>query len=215
MYLPSYLEISLYCTVQCTYPCTLDLLVCVDHSFYNRFFSCFAGFLKSVFTNVSQYFFCYFYSCCFVNFFLHFACFFFFGCILVFLCYSIDAVSLSFLLFDSLFWVFFFTNRSGISIFSCSACSFTLALSLSLFLFFLSPSLTLSLSLCPPVQGARPRTRRVARMCSQMGSNPLGCWSTSGFKSNCLIRAPSQPFCHGSVRGHKAKVKRWTIFLKK
>ena len=142
MYLPSYLEISLYCTVDipvlkiyvlisllaslflfvvifliyvspklsgdltvlfCTYPCTLDLLVCVDHSFYNRFFSCFAGFLKFVFTNVSQYFFCYFYSCCFVNFFLHFACFFFFGCILVFLCYSIDAVSLSFLLFDSLF----------------------------------------------------------------------------------------------------------------
>ena len=83
------------------------------------------------------------------------------------------------------------------------------ALNLSLFLFFLSPSLTLSLCLSvPPVQGARPRTRRVARMCSQMGSNPLGFWSTSGFKSNCLIRAPSQPFCHGSVRGHKAKVKR-------
>ena len=143
MYLPSYLEISLYCTVDipvlkiyvlisllaslflfvvifliyvspklsgdltvlyCTY-CIVHIPVdlCVDHSFYNRFFSCFAGFLKSVFTNVSQYFFCYFYSCCFVNFFLHFAWFFFFGCILVFLCYSIDAVSLSFPLFDSLF----------------------------------------------------------------------------------------------------------------
>ena len=116
-------------------------------------------------------------------------------------------------------WIFilsFFLHKPFRNLNLFLLCLFFHTRSLSLCSCSFSPHLWLSLCLSvPPVQGARPRTRRVARMCSQMGSNPLGCWSTSGFKSNCLIRAPSQPFCHGSVRGHKAKVKRWTILLKK
>jgi hypothetical protein len=38
-----------------------------------------------------------------------------------------------------------------------------------------------------------------------MGSNPLGFWSTSGFKSNCLIRAAGQ-----TVLARDRKIRRWS-----
>ena len=158
MYLPSYLEISLYCTVQCTYPCTLDLLVCVDHSFYNRFFSCFAGFLKSVFTNVSQYFFCYFYSCCFVNFFLHLLVFF----LWLYLSLSLLQYWCGFSLFPIVCWLFilsFFLHKPFRNLNLFLLCLFFYTLSLSRCSCSFSPHLWLSLCLFVPpcrVQGRGP-----------------------------------------------------------